>query len=416
MFCFWQFTDTHLSHRDDPAVHAEIVSEPNQLDLAHSEALIDAGLEAFLRDPNCEALLISGDLTNNGHPDEHRLMLEKLRRTARPGKRIIVITASHDVGNTHKYNTPAQLREWYAEFGPNQAIASFDDGLAFVVQLCGGLRLLCVNDHDGADWLAWGTEQIQQAHAAGDAIIGMTHCPTLPPSSIYGLMTPSRIFGGKSAENTRILANAGLCLMLTGHSHIHNILRIQTPEGNPYWDVNTGAYTAGPGKFRALTFDRNHISVVSKDVPNGEGLRAHFEQLLQNIFDGMVGDFDLFAHSVNGIGMTPEDAYKNKKLFRALGWFTHHTTLGGLGRLLCCRIPKEVRRTRLRDMVCKIVLNMYYGEEHYGPQTPMGQAFAAIGKRLPKSLAAKCKADDMAGFMLSMIYDPTPDDAAEIDL
>ena len=131
MFKLWQLTDLHLCVRENPE---ELRFGPGQTALAQSEAIIDACLAAFLAEPGCDTLLLSGDLTQTGHPDEHRAMVEKLRRVQEAGKRVIAITASHDYNTVGKKNCHL-LREMYAEFGPNDAIALYGEGIGFVVML-----------------------------------------------------------------------------------------------------------------------------------------------------------------------------------------------------------------------------------------------------------------------------------------
>ena len=415
----WQFTDLHLYVRENPA---ELNTSPNQTALAQSEEIIDACLAAFLAEPGCDTLLLTGDLTQTGHPDEHRAMLEKLRRVQAKGKRVIAITASHDY-KTEGIETCGKLRRLYAAFGPDSALASYDDGQAFVVQLEPGLRLLCANDHGRewpAPWLPWAVERIGQAKAAGERIFGMTHLPSLPPSPIYPLLEPSSILCG---ETVRQLANAGLRFMLTGHSHIHNIHPLVTPEGSPYWDINTSALVGWPGKFRVLEIEGDRVHITSREIPHipafgqataREFLQNTFDVVLRNIFEGWMHDYDLFARSI-GTGISAARVYRRKRLLKPLGKVVPRLTLGGLGRLLACRIPPEARRLLLREVLMEVMRNIYAGEEPYGPETPLGKTFLAYGRRL-RFLEKKLGIADFPAFLLSLLYDDTPDDEVVIAL
>ena len=420
----WQFTDLHLHVREDPA---ELDKRPNHTALPQSEAIIDACLAAFLAEPGCDTLLLSGDLTQSGHPLEHRLMTEKLRRVQQAGKRVIAITASHDYKTIGVENC-RQLREMYAEFGPDDAIALYNEGHAFVVQLEPGLRLLCANDH-GRDrpplWLPWAVEQIRQAREAGERIFGMTHLPSLPPSPAYSLVEPRAVLNAGNPEAVYALADAGLRFLLTGHSHIHNIAPIVTPEGNPYWDINTSALIGWPGKFRQLEIEGDRAYITSREIPHipafgnlstRDFLRRTFDVVLQNIFDGWEHDYDLFARSI-GTGISPARVYKLKALLRPLGKIIPRITLGGLGTLLACRrhVPEDVRKLLLRDVLLEGMRNIYDGEEHYGPGTGLGKALLAYGRRL-RFLGRKLGVDDFPAFMLSLVYDDSPDDEITITI
>ena len=420
----WQFTDLHLHVRENPA---ELDPRPNQTALPQSEAIIDACLAAFLAGPDCGTLLLSGDLTQSGHPLEHQLMVEKLRRVQAAGKRVIAITASHDYRVIGRENCQ-QLRDMYMEFGLGDAVARYDQGQAFVVQLAPRLRLLCVNDHGRGRtplWLPWAVEQIGQAKAAGEYIFAMAHLPSLTPSPVYSIIEPHAVLGESHPEPVHALADAGLRFMLTGHSHIHNIAPIVTPEGNPYWDINTSALVGWPGKFRQLEIEGDRVYITTKEIPYipafgnlsaRDFLQRTFDVVLNNIFDGWEHDYDLFAHSI-GTGINPGRVYKMKPLLRPLGKIVPRVTLGGLGTLLACRrhIPKECRALRLRDVLLEGMRNIYDGEEHYSPDTGLGKAFLAFGRRLGL-LGKKLGVEDMPAFMLSLVYDDSPDGEVTIAL
>jgi len=421
MIKLWHMTDLHLHIREDKS---KLDPRPNQTALPQSEAIIDACLAEFLAEPDCNILLLTGDLTQVGHMDEHRGMIEKLRQVQKAGKRVIAITASHDY-KEHGIAYCSELRRLYAEFGINDAIAKYDDGQVFVVQLEPGLRLLCANDH-GRDrpalWTPWAVEQIEQAKAEGERIFGMTHLPSLTPSPVYALVEPSSVLCG---ETVRALANAGLRFMLTGHSHIHNIGCMITPEGNPYWDINTSALVGWPGKFRTLAIEGNQVHITSRTIPHipafgqlstRDFLQKTYDVVINNIFDGWEHDYDLFARSI-GTGIDPARAIKLKPLLKPMGKVVPRLTLGHVGCLLACRrkIPREVRKILLRDVLAESMRNIYAGEEPYGPETGLGRAFMAYGKRL-RFVGRKLGIDDFPAFMLSLLYDDTPDDEITLDI
>jgi hypothetical protein len=413
----WQFTDLHLYVRDNPA---ELDLKPNQTALAQSNDIIDACLAAFLAEPGCDTLLLTGDLTQTGHGDEHRALREKLRRVQAAGKRVIAITASHDY-HTGGPESCHQLREFYAPFGLSGAVARYDDGQAYVARLGPGLRLLCVNDHGrGPAWLPWALDQIEQARAAGERIFGMTHVPTLPPSPIYPVLSPGSMFHDYQGT-TRALADAGLRFMLTGHSHMHNIAPIATPSGNPYWDVNTSALVGWPGKFRQLEIEDGRVHITSREIPYvtafgnlsaREYLQETFDGLLRDMFDGLDHDYDLFVRSV-GTGMNPAAFNRLKWLVKPVGKLACRATLGGLARLLLCSIPEEARKLPLRGLLMEGMRNIYAGEEPYGPETGVGRAMMAYGRRL-RFLGKKLGMEDFPAFLLSLVYDDSPDDEVTI--
>ena len=425
MWKIWQFTDLHLHLRENPE---ELDAKPNVTAVLQSNAIIDACLAAFLEEPDCGILLISGDLTQHGHPLELREMLNKLRSVQAAGKRVIAITASHDL-KTEGEDFGPELRKMFAEFGPDDAIAANDNGMAYVVMLAPGLRLLCVHDNEERGvspppWLPWALEQIEAAKAAGERIFGMTHRPSLPPTPIYPALSSDGLVADYEST-TRALADAGLPFMLTGHAHMHNIEPIVTRSGNPYWDINTSALVGWPGKFRVLEIEDDRVHITSREIPHipafgeltpREFLRKTFETVHRNLFYGMEHDFGLFCESL-GRMIPPDPLIPYKRYVRWGGKLMNRLTLGGLGRLMggFMQIPKGGRKVLLRDVIIEIMCNTASGEEPYGPGTDVGKAFMAYGRRL-RRLGNRLGKEDFAAYWLSLVYDPVDDDEIEIPL
>ena len=437
MIKLWLFTDTHLFLR---APMPENHPNGGQKTMLESAAMLDAALAEFLAEPDCGILLIAGDLTCDGYAGEHRALIEKLRKVQSRGKRVILITATHDYGLDPPGGRVCrrELRGLYDEFGFGQAISRFEDdnGMSYVAQLAGasggspGCRLLCLNDDgDGRAFcgfyenqMRWIEEQIKQAKADGEIIFGMTHHPTLPPSPIYPMVS-SRDMLGDWENASRRLADMGLRVMFTGHAHMLNIADITTPAGNRYWDVNTSSLVGWPGVFRVIELEGRHMKVTTREIKDfawdrqgltvREYLARHFDRLLRELIESAAHDIDRLADQAGGFSVEKETIYKYRLPITILGKIANRITLGGAGALLLCRrkIPKSVRGRSVKELALELVRNIYAGEERYAPETPVGQALLAIAGRI--ELFAK---KNLPAFVQSLIYDPTPDDCLEIDL
>jgi len=434
----WQFTDTHLfARRSEAETH-------------HSVPILDAGLEAFLAEPDCDILLISGDLTQNGHADEHRALLPRLRRVREAGKRVYVITATHDYGLDFIEECPddgsnpldreggklyqSDLRGLYNEFGFSDAIAEFQRN-SYVAQLAPGVRLLALNDDgDGRafcgfyeDQMQWAIEQIEQAKKDGQVLFAMTHHPTIPPSPIYPLISMRDMLGNYE-ETTDRLGDAGLVCMLTGHSHMHNIANKTTPNGSTYWDINTCSLSSYPGYFREIILDGRHMSITTKTLPNLHYAPANmpvldymeqdFDSFLRGLIENAANDYETFAHSCGGMSVTYEQAMKIKFPVHLIAKYINRATLGSLGRLLLIKVPKGVRKQSFKELFLEFIRNVYAGNEKYGPDTDIYQAAMAFARRAEQLAGKKLPANvrPLPAFLSALIYDPLPDDAAEIDL
>ena len=434
----WLFTDTHLYARNgEPRGH-------------HSAAILDAGLEAFLNEPDCDILLISGDLTENGHADEHRALLPRLRRVQEAGKRIYVVTATHDYGLDFIEECPddgsnplgreggkmyqSDLRGLYDEFGFRGAIAEFQRN-SYVAQLAPGVRLLALNDDgDGRefcgyyeDQMRWILEQIERAKQDGEILFGMTHHPTMPPSPIYPPISKRDMLGNYE-ETTDRLGDAGLRVMFTGHTHMHSISAKTSPGGNPYCDINTSSLMTYPGFFREIIIEGRHMSVTTKAYPNFlyehqnmpiyDFLEKDFDSFLRGLIENAANDYETFARSTGGLSISYERAMKMKFPVHMLAKYINRATLGSLGRLLFIKIPKGVKKQPVKELFLELIRNVYAGNNIYGPDTEIHQALMAfarraeglIGKKLPGNLRP------LPEFLATLIYDAIPSDAVEIDL
>ena len=174
--------------------------------LKYSEELLRAAFKQIKEDKRTDIVLLSGDTTNNGEIEAHEEFIEMLRDLKKSGKRVYVLTATHDyqddgltdsfVGN-EKVKIPAakreQLYDMYKEFGPDEAIAVHRDSMSYVVQLADGYRLFALNDDRNLsgksgfsdECFEWIKAQAEDARKNDQFILAMTHHPLIAPSPIY---------------------------------------------------------------------------------------------------------------------------------------------------------------------------------------------------------------------------------------
>ena len=94
MLKFYLITDTHLwsVRRMGPSGHID------QTCTDESEAIIDSAFEKLAAKTDSDIILIAGDLTKSGERPNHEEMVKKLYALKEKGKRVYVITATHDYG------------------------------------------------------------------------------------------------------------------------------------------------------------------------------------------------------------------------------------------------------------------------------------------------------------------------------
>ena len=407
----------------------------DQVTVNESGAVIDAVFDWLLAQHDTDLVLMAGDLCTGGDRAHHDCLLPKLRRLKEGGKRVFVLTASHDYyrferegedDNREDMVYRDQLYDLYEDFGFSDACARYGaDPLSYAALLAPGYRLLCLNtDGDkGEDpglW-DWAIEQANEAKAAGELVLAMHHYPVLPPSPVYPLLD-SGVFNNSIGIRER-LVDAGLGFVFTGHTHMQNISYMDTPAGNRLYEINTGSAVGYDAPIRAVTIEGGEMDITTSSIDHfdwdlqgktvSQYLKDSFDRMLNSIFEAMGHDIEKMLDILNGeFRIKKEELLKRKCLLTAGGKFLYRLTLGGAGRMLFCvrRVPVEVRPMRVKDLIMEAVRNIYTGDEPYSIDTAIGAAVDAIMgriERLAKPILKKVDLpfESLRGFVMSLIYD-----------
>lgn len=441
MFSFYQITDLHYYAADvlQPQGDAwEYRAKYDQKCVAESGAILDAAIDKLLADTATEVVLISGDLVSDGEKEGHYALPAKLRRLTDGGKRVFVLTATHDVAPYPPYPktyfadrgevrseglTKPELLELYWEFGPKEALSVHRESFSYVTKLSEDIRLFVLND-DGVGWergfhgyleseLQWLQEQLEEGKRSGDMLLAMGHHPLLKPSPVY---SPADEILGDNEKIAALLADAGIRFMFTGHTHMQNISYFDSPRGNRIFDINTASLIGYPSPIRkmtltdeALTVETQHIDTLDWNLGGKSYLeysKDHFEFMLRDIFDAAAHDIRHFCEISQGFSLSKEKAWKLRVPIAAAGKLMDTLTFQKAGWLLLCskKIPPEMRNRRLCDFVIDVVRNIYAGDEPYAPDTPEYKAFMALADRLMPILRRALKTPDPKAFLEGILY------------
>ena len=378
--------------------------------LAESGEVLKSAFEQIARDDRSDIVLISGDITNNGELNSHKEIIEMLRELASKGKRVFVITATHDFRNggvadaydgDNKLQTPAATREllfdMYREFGPDQAISVHRESMSYIVQLCDGYRLFALNDDTNRngksgfsdECFQWICERAKEAREDNQTIIAMTHHPLIAPSPIYEIIGRGDMLGDYS---TRIeqLADIGIQIMFTGHTHIHNISAYQSEKGNVLYDICTASTIGYPGAMRSVTVDPENGTVAVTtdyvDTPesfkkDGRELRSVLEEQLIGVIRGMIKtageDIDKLAYMAGAISIKPKLIYKIGWIIKPIFKLLNSLKVGTVAKWtkrengLKPSDYAEIKDIKVVDIISELVLNLFGGESKYPPETPI---------------------------------------------
>lgn len=399
-------TDTHYYSKKlgTSGKAYEKANSKSQLLLKDAAEVLAACFEQIKADSRTDIVLLSGDTTTNGDFDSHKEFIEMLRDLKNAGKRVFVITATHDYqddGQTDSFITgektriPAakreELFEMYREFGPDQAISVHMPSMSYVVQLSDGYRLFAINDDTNLtgksgisdDCYEWLKAQVKDAQENGQFIISMTHHPLIAPSPIYGLIGKNDMHGDFDIRREQY-ADLGLQFMLTGHTHIHSIDKYVSKRGNTFYDIATASPIGYPGTVRTVVLDpaKDVVSTTTDFVtvkPNcelhGENMKSHLENQLSGMIVDMVkaaaGDTDTFANMVTAMSIKKNLIYKIGWLIKPVAKIINKLKIGTVAKWTKKEtgLKKEdwapIADESVLDFIIKMVLNLYGGENLY---------------------------------------------------
>lgn len=391
----------------------EKAESKSQKVIKDSDLVIKAGFDMLCEDDSTDIIVLAGDTTRDGEMDSHNEFIEILRDLKKKGKRVYVITATHDFrdgGVADGYvgdevvKVPAvedrhDLWDMYYEFGPDEAISTHKESMSYVVQLAPGYRLFALNDDTNYkpegergsgfsdDCMEWILEQLKDAQDHDQYVIAMTHHPMISPSPFY------KIIGGgnmqRNHETTReIFADAGLHCMLTGHTHVHDISYVTSKKGNRFYDVAVGAMIGCPPVMRNVTFDPKNAridveTITIKDVPGMDTKGKSFDEYMKGFFFGMIRevlwamgyDIDRLAEMSDAFSIPGEKIKKLGWILKPVGRFLDKLTFKKIWRL--CKKESGLKKADIADIadnkvidfLLELIQNLYCGDSPYGPDT-----------------------------------------------
>lgn len=381
----------------------------SQLLLKDAAEVLAAAFEQIKNDTRTDIVLLSGDTTTNGDFDSHKEFIEMLRDLKNAGKRVFVLTATHDFqddGKTYAYRgdekveIPAAKREdlfeMYREFGPDQALSVHQPSMSYSVKLADGYRLLAINDDKNLsgksgvsnDCFNWIKEQVEDAKKNGEFILSMTHHPMIAPSPIYALIGKNDMFGDFDIRREQF-ADLGMQFMLTGHTHIHSIDKIVSKRGNTFYTIASASPIGYPGTIRTVVLDpdkdvvsttTDFITVKPECELWGGTMKGHLEHQLAGMIVDMVhaaaGDTETFATMVTAMSIKKKLIYKIGWLIKPIAKILNKLTIGTVAKWTKKEtgLKKEdyeaIKNDSVVDFIIKIVLNLYGGDNLYNPEDP----------------------------------------------
>lgn len=380
----------------------QLRSGSDQKCILESAAIVKAAFEKLAADDTIEAVLIPGDLSDDGEivsHEEFSALLHELKKH----KKVFVTTATHDFccdnnakvyfGDSYapldKTADIPYLRKTYAPFGPDQAISVFENfnGLcSYVVQLGEGVRLFGLNDdQDGSgssgysrEHLAWIVQQMKDAKEAGDRIVAMQHHVCVP--HFTKLLTGAGICCGNRDKVAEAFAENGTDILFVGHSHWQNITEYHAQNGNLMTQVNVGSLSGHPAPvFKVDMSDTEiemHTEYVTEFEFDGQKLtsdyiKEHSKGLVANVLKpASEGNLKEFTERLGALGVHSDAPEKFFFVIRRLCKYIMNVKVGSLvktvnrltfGKGIDKKSAEDIKEEMVIDIIYNIFLNLFDG-------------------------------------------------------
>lgn len=257
-----------LDTPENKAWQEELEEKKTMQDL--SVPIFDTLVETIKEDKP-DILLIVGDLTKAGELESHQYVINKLTEIKSSGISVYVIPGNRDRGymeDARRYindsyvdaeminnDTFAMI---YEDFGYGSTSERYKQSLTYSAQPFKGLTLIGLDDgiwatpnNDVIDWIC---KKAQEANVRGDQVLMMTHHAIMPHYIGQDEIFELSIIGNYQQVRQKLM-DAGINVVLTGHSHVSDIARYIDSEGHEIYDVATGSPISYPCDYRILTLN-----------------------------------------------------------------------------------------------------------------------------------------------------------------
>lgn len=407
-----------------------------------------------------DTILITGDLTDDGDEPSHHEFADMLREVKASGKKVYVLTATHDFhfcrayvmkrGWPVKYRGAPWNRPWfdkekcdyrrlvtdefshltaeecvpplvkvctaddlweiYREFGRDQAFSVYAPGYSYAVKLDEKLWCLMLNnnfrDVDATedmsagyspDCYRWIKSVMEQAKEQGAFVFACTHHPLVPPVPAYKIGGGSRNMRGPVP--CRMLADLGITLVFSGHTHFADIAFGSGSHGETLCNVTTPAPAFLPPAYRIAEIQPEEHRLRLKTVPvkKTADMNVAEDTLKEHYVNEFIAEYRRKAENLpHGIGRI------------ALGMEVRHL-YPLCPRVLSAEEYKEIKHMKMFDIVMDLVVNMQCGDGQYTPDTAVYRfmtAFAAAADSIADTQPFADVRKKLCGYSVRQVIEP----------
>nr|MCR5041334.1 hypothetical protein [Clostridia bacterium] len=269
--------------------------------------------------------------------------------------------------------------DMYREFGRDQAYSVCESAYSYAVKLDDGLRCLMLNNnfrdidsmHDASptyspECFRWIRETVEQARSEGAYVFACTHHPLVPPVPAYKIGgTPRNM---RSSYVCHTLADIGLELVFSGHTHFSNVAFGSSDFGNVICNVTTPSICFLPPEYRIAELDAGEKRLTLTTVPVQKTSEMDFEE--PTVREHLINEF--ISDQREKLISKP---YGEKLLsLRVKHLYPLCRKAAGLNQAEYQSICEKP----IFDIIMDAAVNMQTGDGRYTPDTPICRFMLAL--------------------------------------
>lgn len=238
--------------------------------------IIDEFLKECAENPKCQFVLITGDLATHGrdYVSEHEAVAAKFRKFEKEtGKQVYVINGNHDNAKDMPVDHK-KFTEIYHEFGYDEALSTDEGTCSYSANLNDEYTLVALDTCDeryrvvpnnDITRMDWAVKQIKAAKKQGKKVIMIMHHNLLEHNPFqklneknYVVNTPYSFAG--------LLADLGVKLVFSGHTHCNNVKSYTSFLGNTIYDFSMSSLGNFPAEYKYFKVTDSKISYETKKI------------------------------------------------------------------------------------------------------------------------------------------------------
>lgn len=238
--------------------------------------IIDEFLKECAENPKCQFVLITGDLATHGrdYVSEHEAVAAKFRKFEKEtGKQVYVINGNHDNAKDMPVDHK-KFTEIYHEFGYDEALSTDEGTCSYSANLNDEYTLVALDTCDeryrvvpnnDITRMDWAVKQIKATKKQGKKVIMIMHHNLLEHNPFqklneknYVVNTPYSFAG--------LLADLGVKLVFSGHTHCNNVKSYTSFLGNTIYDFSMSSLGNFPAEYKYFNVTDSKISYETKKI------------------------------------------------------------------------------------------------------------------------------------------------------